>query len=174
MIVSYIACVHVPPHGVCVGEGDVDSLRIVFLLHIYIFSFPIQNSTKKPTPDHIKMKPFKFHLDERFKQKPSTPSTNTVPMAEAIEKYQKATPPRFRSNPGSASKKWVGKANVSDHSTSSSSSGNSSHTTTSTVIFNSKLTFPNTPNLLTKGRSRPVTAKSAVDEEEDIVAQMKE
>ena len=130
----------------------------------------MQNIGKRPpTPIYLKTKPFKFHLDERFKSK-SGPSTSNelIPVAEAIEKYQKATPPRFRSNPGSVTKKWKAKANTSGHSTTSSGSGNGDD------AFSNKLTVPNTPNLLTKARSRPVTVKSATEEEEEVVTQMKE
>ena len=140
---------------------------------IHLHSLP-QNATKKPpTPELLKMKPFKFCLDERFKHKPapSSGSGPVVPTAEAIQKYQKATPPRFRTNPGSVSKKWKVKANESGHSTTSSSSGHSDDTGSS---FGGKLTVPNTPNLRTKGRSRPVTTKSAKEEEEEVVTQMKE
>ena len=140
-------------------------------MHVHILIYILQNTKKPPTPDYLKMKPFKFCLDERFKHKPAHPSGKVVPTAEAIEKYQKATPPRFRTNPGSVSKKWKNKANESNHSITSSSSGHSDETSSS---FGSKLTVPNTPNLRTKGRSRPVTAKSAQEEEEEVVAQMKE
>ena len=132
----------------------------------------MQNIGKKPlTPTYLKTKPFKFHLDERFKSKagPST-SNEVIPVAEAIEKYQKATPPRFRSNPGSVTKKWKVKGNTSDRSTASSGSGDSDDAGTA---LSTKLTVPNTPNLLTKGRSRPLTVKSATEEEE-VVTQMKE
>ena len=134
---------------------------------------PQQNSGKKhPTPNHLKSKPFKFCLANRFKPK-SGPSTSDeiIPVAEAIQKYEKSTPPRFRSNPGSVTKKWKAKANTSNHSTTSSSSGDSDNTSSS---YGSKLTVPNTPNLLTRARSRPVSVKSAAEEEEEVVSQMKE
>jgi hypothetical protein len=130
--------------------------------------FPIQAAAKKPPTPELKTKPFKFCLDERFKSKSNALSSEIVPTAEAIEKYQKATPPRFRSNPGSVSKKWKVKACTSDQSNSSSSSEDSSGP------YATKLTVPNTPNLLTKGRSRPITVKSAAEEEEEVVAQIKE
>ena len=138
----------------------------------YYLVISTQNIGKKPpTPDYLKVKPFKFCLDERFKSKPTPSSGEVVSVAEAIEKYQKATPPRFRSNPGSVTKKWHVKANLSGQSTVSSSSGNSDDTSSS---FGVKLTVPSTPNLRTKGRSRPMTIKSAAEEEEEVVAQMKE
>ena len=130
--------------------------------------FPIQAATKKPPTPELKTKPFKFCLDERFKSKSNSSSSEIIPTAEAIEKYQKATPPRFRSNPGSVTKKWKVKAYASDQSSSSSNSDDTGGP------YATKLTVPNTPNLLTKGRSRPVTIKSAADEEEEVVAQMKE
>ena len=145
-----------------------------YYIILFLYAPPTQSHGKKPpTPDHLKMKPFKFCLDERFKSKQPAPtlSGKVVPTAEAIQKYQTATPPRFRSNPGSVTKKWKINPNDSGHSTTSSSSGNSEE---SGSAFGSKLTVPMTPNLRTKGRSRPVTAKSAMDEEEDVVADMKE
>ena len=138
------------------------------LYYMYMSScFLIQTAKKPPTPE-LKTKPFKFCLNERFKPKSSTSSSEVVPTAEAIVKYQKATPPRFRSNPGSVSKKWKVKAYASDQSSSSSNSDDASGPCAA------KLTIPNTPNLLTKGRSRPVTVKSTAEEEEEVVAQMNE
>ena len=130
--------------------------------------FPTQVAAKKPPTPELKTKPFKFCLDERFKSKSNTLPSKIIPTAEAIEKYQKATPPRFRSNPGSVTKKWKVKAYSGDQSSSSSNSDDASG------AYSTKLTVPNTPNLLTKGRSRPVAVKSAAEEEEEVVAQMKE
>ena len=139
----------------------------VHVVHECSHPFLSQAATKKPPTPELKTKPFKFCLDERFKSK-SSASSEIIPTAEAIEKYQKATPPRFRSNPGSVTKKWKVKACTADQSSSSSGSDDTSGPNAT------KLTVPHTPNLLTKGRSRPVTVKSAAEEEEEVVAQIKE
>ena len=71
-------------------------------------------------------------------------------MAEAIAKYQKATPPRFRrsmNKPPSTKKK----SSVTD-----------------------ELTVPKTPNLSTKTRTRPINVKSASMEEEEEIENIKQ
>ena len=119
-----------------------------------------QPTTKPPTPSGgTKVKPFKFHLDDRLghKQHNTTVSSQSstsshgpdVPMAEAIAKYQKATPPRFRrtiKKPPSARKSCV----------------------------TDGLTVPKTPNLSTKARTRPVNIKSAAMEEEEEMENIKQ
>ena len=96
-----------------------------------------------------KVKPFKFQLDSRLNSKftKDAKEGKFVPMAEAVRQFQKATPPRF-------------------HSRAAGEVGKSSS--------NLEMTVPKTPKLATKGRSRPTTAKSAIEEEEEEVAKIKE
>ena len=102
-----------------------------------------------------KVKPFHFHLDERLNQKSAHQTQGDVPTAEAILKFEKSTPPRFRRNPTPSKKSAI-------------------NTSTGSCGKTMKLTMPKTPKLMAKGRSRPVTAMSAADEEEKEVAKMKE
>eukprot|EP00731_Ephydatia_muelleri_P027025 Em0018g1125a len=97
-------------------------------------------------------KPFKFTLDERLhKDSKAVANETIIPTAEAVEKYQKQTPPRFRSNP---SKNTI----------------QSNSRTTGTY----ELTVPKTPCLLTKNRSRPTTVMSTAEVEEEEIAKLKE
>ena len=86
------------------------------------------------------------------KQPGNSKSSDLVPVAEAIQKFQTATPPRFRSRKPSADL------------------GSSVQKTSS----NTALTMPQTPNLVSRTRSRPVTAKSTAEIEEEEMAKMKE
>ena len=97
-------------------------------------------------------KPFKFTLDERLhKDSKAVANETIIPTAEAVEKYQKQTPPRFRSNP-------------------SKNTTQSNSRTTGTY----ELTVPKTPCLLTKNRSRPTTVMSTAEVEEEEIAKLKE
>ena len=105
-----------------------------------------------PTPDGVtKVKPFKFQLDSRLNSKftKDAKKGEFVPMAEAVQQFQKATPPRFHSNAKKAA--GVGKSSS-----------------------RLELTVPKTPKLVSKGRSRPVAVKSAVEKETEEVAKIKE
>ena len=137
-------------------------------MHMFTISppiFPTQTTAKKPLIPELESKSFKFCLGECFKSKSST-SSKIIPTTEAFEKYQKATPSQFRSNPGSFIKKWKVKACTADQSSSSSGTDDISRP------YTAELTVSHTSNLLTKGRSQSITVKSDVKEEE-VVAQMK-
>ena len=73
-----------------------------------------------------------------------------MPMAEAIQKFQKATPPRFHSKKPSTAGGGIKKS-----------------------VTNTELTMPKTPNLVSRSRSRPITVKSTDEMEEEAVAEMK-
>ena len=114
----------------------------------------LQPSTKPPTPDGVtKVNPFKFQLDSRMtsKQLGNSKNSDLVPVAEAIQKFQTATPPRFRSRKASDDLGGIQKSSS-----------------------NTALTVPHTPNLVSRKRSRPVTVKSAAEIEEEEMAEMKE
>lgn len=100
------------------------------------------------------VKPFKFMLDSRpHKESKGLASETIIPTAEAVEKYQKRTPPRFRSNPSKNTAHASGKAGLAG---------------------SYELTVPKTPCLLTKNRSRPITVISAAEAEEEEIAKLKE
>lgn len=92
------------------------------------------------------MKPFKFHLDQRLGHKAGDPPPSDgpiVPMAEFVNKYHKATPPRFRRTAKKPQQLNEGAA--------------------------ASLTVPRTPQLSTKTRARPSIVKSAaVIEQEEL------
>ncbi len=123
--------------------GIADTLQCTF--HCLVLWF-IQPSAKPPTPDGVtKVKPFKFELDSRFQAKGK--GGQFVPAAEAVQKFHKTTPERFHSNP-------------------SRKPGTGSQR-------NASLTMPKTPKLLSRERSRPVTAKSLVQKEEEEEKEIK-
>lgn len=124
------------------------------------FNTLTQETSKPPTPTQAK--PFKFHLTERLGPKSQTAATSVqstsstleshpeVPMAEAIARYQKATPPRFRR------------------------SMRKSFNAIKNSGLMEELTLPRTPNLSTKHRVRSITIKSSVMEEEEEIEKMKQ
>lgn len=114
---------------------------------------------KPPTPESTtKPKPFKFELDRRPGLRSGGAGAESgVPMAEFVAKYQTATPPRFRSTPTNSKPPAATAVSSSvDHS------------------LGSSITVPKTPNLLSRARARPVTQKSAAEQEEELVAKMKQ
>ena len=127
--------------------------NILTFLSNYSLSQAQSSSTRLPTPPGgTKVKPFKFHLDQRKLGHRSTdpqPSSDgpIVPAAEFMLKYQKATPPRFR--------RTLKCPLVQDS-------------------FHPTLTVPRTPNLSTKTRTRPVTAKSSAELEEEELQERKQ
>ena len=128
---------------------------IYYLVATMIVSLlTLQPSTKPPTPDGVtKVNPFKFQLDSRMtsKQPGNSKNSDIVPVAEAIQKFQTATPPRFRSRKASDDLGGIQKSSS-----------------------NTALTMPHTPNLVSRKRSRPVTVKSAAEIEEEEMAKIKE
>lgn len=123
---------------------------------MFVFIF---QPTKPATPEGVtKVKPFHFHLDERLKSKKAAHEPQAdMPTAEAILKYEKSTPPRFRRNP-----------------TPSKKNTSIGHNTSTGSCKSLKLTMPKTPKLMARERSRPVAAKSAAEKEEEAVKEMKE
>ena len=112
-------------------------------------------------PEATKVKPFRFHLDSRVKEKLARGPIRAVgrgepdiPTAEAVARYQTATPPRFHS----ASSRRRHASESTSHCNNISSSRNNT---------SCELTFPKTPNLVSHKRSRPVTAKSSSQTEEE-------
>ena len=77
-------------------------------------------------------------------------------MAEFIAKYQTATPPRFRRTPANQKAPATERKPSADYS------------------LGTSITVPKTPTLLTRARARPVTQKSAAEEEAELVDKMKQ
>ena len=99
-----------------------------------------------------------FHLDARLPSKEREEGRQPegyISTAEYLFKFQKETPERFWS-----SKR---KTQQTDHS------GSIPHSKAEAMI-----TFPQTPNLHTKTRARPTTAKSSAEQEEEEMAKIRE
>ncbi len=106
------------------------------------------------------MKPFTFACEKRAALRTADtagPSNSFyVPMAEFIANYQTSTPPRFRCNPNEPGPNRTG-----------------SQKTCGQFGLGSHLTIAKSPKLITKGRTRPVTAKGAKEMEEEDILKMK-
>ena len=103
-------------------------------------------------PTHVK--PFRFLTEERIQSRKRHRSAEQkyVSSAEYMEKFQKTTPPRFRT------KVPYDIAN-----------GNNSNTRD----YRTEITLAKTPNLVSRLRSRPVTAISKDEREERELEDMK-